>query len=126
MSAKQQDQHCRISYLYQAAHYLLQHTEEAKFSRHYISTAKQVSQKSVLRLHPNIKRTICKKCNSLMVFGKTCSVRTEEPSKRKPESDRSLWVCNECGSTKRFPLSNGKRNKQKKDDDRNENEMMEP
>ncbi|CAB50979.1 RNase P subunit Rpr2 [Schizosaccharomyces pombe] len=102
MSTKSKDQHARVSYLYQASQLLFRNVQEPTLSRHYISTAKDVSQKSVMRIHPDIKRTICKGCNSLLVPGKSCSIRFEEPSRKNPSIDRVLWICKKCAFKKRF------------------------
>ncbi|EEB05300.1 RNase P subunit Rpr2 [Schizosaccharomyces japonicus yFS275] len=97
-----QDQHSRMSYLYQASMLLGTQTDELGLARQYASTIRSISQKNVLRVHPHIKRTICKRCDTPFVYGKTCRVSYEISSAKKPELDRVLRTCAVCGATKRF------------------------
>ncbi|XP_038067500.1 ribonuclease P protein subunit p21-like isoform X2 [Patiria miniata] len=96
-----QDALQRINFLYQAAHcMLLQNPENTKLARFYITTMKNVAKKAVLRIHPNIKRTVCKRCDLLLVPGLTSKVRVK--GKRQKHV---VVTCLECGGVKRF-LSN--------------------
>lgn len=56
----------RINYLYQLAHYT-HTTQNTALQRNYTKQVKQLSQRIVHRLHSNIKNTICKRCNVLLV-----------------------------------------------------------
>lgn len=59
-----------------------------------------------MRLDPSIKRTICKRCDSLLVPGVSSTNRIENPSKggKKPWADVLVVECNACGAVKRFPV----------------------
>lgn len=95
----------RINYLYQASH-LLARTPAASLSNYYLSQAKSVARKAVLRIDPSIKRTICKKCDELLFPGATAVVRLENQSKggKKPWADVLVVECLKCGMPKRFPV----------------------
>jgi ribonuclease P protein subunit RPR2 len=99
--------YARINFLYQSAQLLSQpRTPNAPLSRFYISTARTVAKKSVLRLSPSLKRTICKRCDLLLVPGATSTHRVENSSRggRKPWADVLVVECNACGAVKRFPV----------------------
>ncbi|KAI5800338.1 RNAse P Rpr2/Rpp21/SNM1 subunit domain-containing protein [Peziza echinospora] len=101
----------RLSHLYQLSHSALPHTPP--LARFYLSTMRSLSHKSVLRLAPSIKRSICKRCDSLLVPGVSCAGEMRNDarggSERKPWAD--VWVvrCNGCGAEKRFPVGQGER-----------------
>ncbi|XP_033631272.1 ribonuclease P protein subunit p21-like [Asterias rubens] len=93
-----QDSLQRINFLYQAAHcMLLQNPENTSLARFYITTMKNVAKKSVLRIHPGIKRTICKRCDLLLIPGLTSKVRS-----RGKRQKHLVVTCIECGGVKRF------------------------
>ncbi|KAL8576620.1 hypothetical protein ACOMHN_025095 [Nucella lapillus] len=88
----------RINYLYQAAYLCLQQSPpNPEQSRFYIHTLKTVAEKHVIRLHPEIKRSICKKCYTLLVPGITSTCRT------KKKGENAVISCLHCGSVKSFP-----------------------
>ncbi|XP_051549070.1 ribonuclease P protein subunit p21-like [Myxocyprinus asiaticus] len=91
----------RLNFLYQAAHCVLaQNPENIELARFYCFTQKTISKRLVLRQDHSVKRTICKKCCTLLVPGVTSSVR----QKRGPRPQRRTIVrCLSCGLTKRFP-----------------------
>ncbi|RPA81190.1 Rpr2-domain-containing protein [Ascobolus immersus RN42] len=95
----------RINFLLQAAH-LLHHTPVHKLSNHYISTAKSVAKKTQVRLDPAAKRTICKRCDSLMMPGEGARYKIENKSKggKKKWADVLVVECEACGAAKRFPV----------------------
>jgi len=91
----------RISHLYSAS--MLDPT--SPLSRFYLSHARSIAKKSVLRLDPAIKRTVCKRCDALLVPDVTCTHRVENHSKggRKKWADVLVVEC-QCGMVKRFPV----------------------
>jgi ribonuclease P protein subunit RPR2 len=113
----------RASYLYQAAHYLAnaqtcahkgvsdeakkQQTAVQNISRQLVSDMKTVTQKMVIRQSPELKRTICRLCDTLLIEGQTSLSVVENQSKggRKPWADVLAISCMKCGHVKRFPLS---------------------
>ena len=65
-----------------------------------------VSRKSQIRLQPKVKRTICKRCDALLIPGKTSSESIVNSSKgsQKPPADVLEIRCKKCGTVKRFPM----------------------
>jgi ribonuclease P protein subunit RPR2 len=133
--------HARSSFLYQAATYLTLQTmphheatasiaqgEQADFdaaprSQQQLSIAlelgsdlQQVSRKGQLRLAVDLKRTLCKSCNTILVPGRTATHIIENPSKdgRKPWADVLVVTCGICGGKKRFPVGAAPRLKKSK------------
>ncbi|KAI8934507.1 hypothetical protein NX059_008207 [Plenodomus lindquistii] len=122
--------HARTTFLYQAATYLTLQTTQAEITapatrvqiaggsdaslthaRSPIalqlgSDLQQVSRKAQLRLAVDLKRSMCKSCNSILVPGKTASQHIENVSKgeKKPWADVLVLECLFCGSKKRFPV----------------------
>ena len=81
----------------------------------------QVARKSQIRLHPNIKHRICKRCNAILAEGTTSRKYVENLSKggKKPHADVLVVECGVCGAVKRWPVG-AKRQKGRKgreDDD---------
>ncbi|KAE8625262.1 hypothetical protein XENTR_v10006209 [Xenopus tropicalis] len=60
-----------------------------------------ISKRLVLRQDPSVKRTICKKCSSLLISGVTSTVR----QKKLRGQRKTVVKCLTCGLTNRF-LSN--------------------
>ncbi|KAF2873015.1 RNAse P Rpr2/Rpp21/SNM1 subunit domain-containing protein, partial [Massariosphaeria phaeospora] len=129
--------HARTTFLYHAATYLtLQagrttrptaapqagpsetvHLEETAIPR-YSPLALQlgdhlrtVSRKGQVRLSANLKRTVCKTCNTVLVPGHTSTQVVENASKggKKPWADVLVVHCTVCGTKKRFPVGATKR-----------------
>lgn len=125
--------HSRISYLYQAATYLSnvqstdagdhdhageeclnaqdkqRNVDKAKntpLSRLFLSQLHDVSRKGQVRLSPNMKRTICRRCHALLQPGHSATMVVENPSRggKKPWADLLVVQCNACGAQKRFPV----------------------
>jgi ribonuclease P protein subunit RPR2 len=126
--------HCRLSYLHQAASYLSvarqtkvevakesgsnddfgaettsslpQPPPDYAQSRHLMSQLRAVSLKSQTRLAPQVKHSLCKRCSSLLVAGKSSTARMVNRSKgeRKPCADVLVLKCTFCGTVKRFPV----------------------
>lgn len=121
----------RISYLHQAATYLatrqLRAADTANpqgerqmntassssdkahqaIARRLVSDLRSVGQKSVIRMAPEIKRSICKYCDAVLIDGSTCTSEIENKSNggKKPWADVLVRKCNSCGFAKRFPMS---------------------
>lgn len=117
--------HARTSFLYQAATYLTLRAgaaksdiaEESAQSGHVPhshsglalqlgSDIQSVSRKGQVRLSSDLKRTICKTCNTVLVPGRTATQAIENESKggKKPWADVLVISCTLCGSKKRFPI----------------------
>eukprot|EP00123_Amoebidium_parasiticum_P000739 comp11626_c0_seq1/m.6131 comp11626_c0_seq1/g.6131 ORF comp11626_c0_seq1/g.6131 comp11626_c0_seq1/m.6131 type:complete len:376 (-) comp11626_c0_seq1:615-1742(-) len=94
----------RMNYLYQAAHYALSSTQppNVQLARHYCTTLKNIAKRLVLRLDPNIKRSICKRCNCLLVPGLTSTVRLQSH-----RETHTVVTCKECGYVRRYNMREG-------------------
>ncbi|EDN08561.1 RNAse P Rpr2/Rpp21 subunit domain-containing protein [Histoplasma capsulatum] len=91
------------------------HVPVSKLSRNLASQMRGVSLKSQLRLPHDIKRSICKVCDSLLIPNATCVETVENASrggsKKKPWADVRVVSCNSCGAIKRFPQTKKTRSK---------------
>ncbi|TGZ83029.1 Rpr2-domain-containing protein [Ascodesmis nigricans] len=102
--------HSRLSHLYQASTILTAPTDSTPahpaLARFYLNHFRSITKKSVTRLDPSVKRTICKRCDSLLVEGVSSTHRIENASKggRKAWADVLVVECNACGAVKRFPV----------------------
>ena len=74
--------------------------------RYLCSHLNQVARKSQIRLHPNIKHSICKRCSTILVEGSTCQKSIENLSKggKKLHADVLVVECKVCGAKKRWPV----------------------
>ena len=122
----------RMSYIHQAAIYLAtkreisegEQTEGPQESillgpnksaleasaRRLISDLRNVSQKGTIRMSPEMKRSICKYCDTVLIDGSTCSAKFENASKdgKKPWADVLVRKCNTCGRAKKDSRGNEK------------------
>ena len=128
--------HARTTFLYQAATYLTLQTAgstetETKLAVSSGSSLPQqpsplalqlgadlhtVSRKAQLRLSVDLKRSMCKSCNAVLVPGRTATQEIGNQSKggKKPWADILVVSCNHCGSKKRMPVG-AKRQPKKRD-----------
>jgi ribonuclease P protein subunit RPR2 len=129
--------HARTTFLYQAATYLAlqtmsneaplvfgtveQGTQPHDLSNHspvalqLASDLQQVSRKAQLRLSVDLKRTMCKRCNTILVQGRTAIQTIDNASRdgKKPWADILILECKFCGGKKRFPVGAKKQPKKK-------------
>lgn len=97
-SIPQKDIYRRMNFLYQAAHtVLVVSPQDWDLSRHYTSTLKTLARKNVLRLHPNLKRSLCKKCDIILIAGLTAKVRV-----KSEREEHVVVTCIHCGFARRF------------------------
>lgn len=70
------------------------------------SHLRAVSLKSQMRLSQDLKRSICKVCNTPLITEATSDASTENLSKggRKAHADALVVSCRTCGTKKRFPV----------------------
>ncbi|CAO2651281.1 Nn.00g095780.m01.CDS01 [Neocucurbitaria sp. VM-36] len=76
----------------------------------------QVSRKGQLRLSIDLKRSMCKSCNAILIPGRTATQLVENKSKdgKKQCADVLVLECKICDSTKRFPIGATKQLKRSK------------
>jgi ribonuclease P protein subunit RPR2 len=136
--------HARTTFLYQAATYLTLQTthidtatattsisskDDATTPHHsqHVSShspialqlgsdLQQVTRKAQLRLAVDLKRTMCKRCNTILLPGRTATQTVENTSRdgSKPWADVLVLACKTCDGRKRFPIG-AKRQKKKRD-----------
>lgn len=134
--------HARSTFLYQAAAYLTLHVStghpepvSSHVSINGVSDQKSttpprahsglalqlgsdlqtVSRKGQVRLSTDLKRTVCKSCNTILIPGRTATHEIENESKgaKKPWADVLVVGCTFCGAKKRFPVGATKQSKKK-------------
>lgn len=102
-------------------------TQQAKLghlpnaSRAYISQLRGISLKTQLRLPQEVKRSICKRCDALLVPGVNCTqeVRNASREGKKPWADVRVVRCTTCDTERRYPQTDrrskklGERRKEK-------------
>ena len=90
-------------------------------SRLFVSQLKGVAQKGVIRLTPDMKRAMCKRCDTVLEDGSTSSRRLENASRcgRKPQADVLVITCNVCGAKKRLPVGTQRQARKKQQTGRN-------
>ena len=123
----------RVSFLYQAATYLAHTQWQPKLkegndqhlcqqsdesgptplqkvplgtSNRLLSHLRGVSRKGQVKISPDIKRTVCKRCDALLVPGHTMTKYVENRSqgREKPWADVLVRRCKICGCGKRYPV----------------------
>ncbi|KAJ5825301.1 hypothetical protein N7474_002439 [Penicillium riverlandense] len=74
-------------------------------SRVYLSQMRGVSLKTQTRLPIEVKRSFCKRCDTLLVPGVNCSHEVQNASRggNKPWADVRVVRCLVCKTEKRFP-----------------------
>lgn len=94
---KDREAYLRLNYLYQAAHCVLtQNPENVQLARFYCSTQKTIARRLVLRQDPSVKRTLCKRCCSLLLPGVTATTR----QRRKRGRSFTVVRCVSCGQSR--------------------------
>lgn len=128
--------HARTTFLYQAAAYLtLQSARvnlETPASLDLAASSapshspvalqlgadlQQVSRKAQLRLAVDLKRSMCKSCNTILIPGQTATQTMQNHSRggKKPWADVLVVQCRFCSSRKRFPVGSAQQlNKSKR------------
>ncbi|KAM6963012.1 ribonuclease P protein subunit p21 [Aplochiton taeniatus] len=85
---KDKEAFLRLNYLYQAAHCVLsQNPRNVELARFYCFTQKTIARRLVLRQDPSVKRTLCKRCCSLLVPGITATSRQRSQSASSPKNE---------------------------------------
>ncbi|KAG7467783.1 hypothetical protein JOB18_040413 [Solea senegalensis] len=95
---KDKDAYQRLNFLYQAAHCVVsQNPENVELARFYTFTQRTIARRLVLRQDPSVKRTLCKKCYSLLIPGVTATTRQK---KKKRKTRFTVVKCLSCGQSK--------------------------
>ena len=88
----------RINYLFSAASGI--YGDDPELSNRYASLARKIGMRYRVSLPCELKRKICKKCNSFLVPGSNCRVRLSK--------GHIIITCLNCGDIKRYPLNKAK------------------
>ncbi|KAJ6179895.1 hypothetical protein N7519_010356 [Penicillium mononematosum] len=74
-------------------------------SRVCVSHLRAVAMKTQIRLPITLKRSVCKRCDTILTPGVTCLRETRNASRggKKPWADVLVIRCLLCGTEKRFP-----------------------
>ena len=75
-------------------------------ARLYTTQLRSISRKSTIRLTPEMKHSLCKRCHTSLEPGATCTTFLQNKSRygRKPWADLLILECKGCGTVKRFPV----------------------
>ena len=95
----------RMNFLYQSADVLLSKKSsksQQALAQHYTKLMVDISRKSVQRLSKNLKRTICKKCRTLLKPGLNAKFVNKKAGRRKG-SQKFGTLCLTCDTEKLFP-----------------------
>ncbi|KAL8895217.1 MAG: hypothetical protein Q9192_003778, partial [Flavoplaca navasiana] len=84
--------------------------------RTMLSHLRGISRKGATSVPSTIKRSVCKRCNLLLIDSWNSSKQLENTSRggKKPWADVLIVTCHACGTAKHFPLG-AKRQARKKD-----------
>ncbi|KAH7059254.1 hypothetical protein BKA57DRAFT_529883 [Linnemannia elongata] len=72
-------------------------------ARFYASTLMEVGRKNVIRIGPTIKRSVCQRCEALLIPSISCEVRVEAT----PQLNTRV-ICTACGAFRRYFCMPGK------------------
>ncbi|CUM65355.1 uncharacterized protein PRCAT00002990001 [Priceomyces carsonii] len=105
-SVSHRDHYARISFLYQASNHFAFKSNYSVLSRSLARNVDLVSKKTVTKLSPSIKRSLCKKCSSLLIPGMSMSIFIENTSKQQSTASADVLVhqCKVCNEKKRYPI----------------------
>ncbi|KAL4262561.1 Rpr2-domain-containing protein [Pleurotus pulmonarius] len=103
----------RMNFLYQASSYLNSipsHSDSHEttpnriqsedISSRYIGMMKTVGQKTLVKIDPTVKRTLCKGCNTVLQPGINTTVRI---TKLSSHGHAVTYTCNRCKTSRRIP-----------------------
>ncbi|XP_076058458.1 ribonuclease P protein subunit Rpp21 [Oratosquilla oratoria] len=89
------ENHQRMNYLLQVSHWLCQ--KERKMARNAGSLAMSIGRKCLIRMDPLLKRSLCKGCGVVLIYGINATVRF-----RKKRQKHLVITCHNCRTIKRF------------------------
>ncbi|KAJ7072026.1 RNAse P Rpr2/Rpp21/SNM1 subunit domain-containing protein [Mycena amicta] len=69
-------------------------------SKAYISSMKSVANKTMVKIDPAVKRTLCNGCNLVLIPGPTVSIRVKSS---REHGQVMVYLCAACNSTRRIP-----------------------
>ncbi|KAF8520343.1 RNAse P Rpr2/Rpp21/SNM1 subunit domain-containing protein [Hysterangium stoloniferum] len=69
----------------------------------YIHCMRVIGRKSVVRMDPNVKRTLCTRCDTVLLPGTTASVRLKGSSR---VGKKMVYTCLSCNTSRAIPAPN--------------------
>ncbi|XP_015588459.1 ribonuclease P protein subunit rpr2 [Cephus cinctus] len=90
----------RMNYLYQASQFVA--SKNKTVASYYGNVMVNCGKKAVLRMEPDLKRSICKSCQTPLIPGETARVRLGSKPRKLIR-----WTCLTCRSIKKFPTKQG-------------------
>ncbi|MBS3793296.1 MAG: ribonuclease P [Candidatus Thorarchaeota archaeon] len=75
--------------------------EDPDLASDYVNTAKKIAQKARISLPQKITRRICKKCDAVLIPGRSARFRI-----RNNRSTHLTVTCLHCGTIRRLPVTN--------------------
>jgi ribonuclease P protein subunit RPR2 len=94
----------RVSYLFQAAEKVAKICPA--LNQHYGKIMTVISEKTAAKRDFTMKRSMCKKCNVVLVLGVNASYRLRRKKNRKSHPTQVI-TCQSCKTVKRFPTTPG-------------------
>jgi ribonuclease P protein subunit RPR2 len=79
------------------------HSQDRELARRYVTLARRIGMRHNVRLTKKDKLDACKNCNSILVPGITCRVRTH--------AARVVITCLECNHVRRVPFAREQKGK---------------
>lgn len=73
-------------------------------THHLLTSMRSISQKSQIRLSQSIKRSVCRRCNGLLLLNSTAEMENLSRGGRKAWADVLVVRCCRCGFLKRYPV----------------------
>ncbi|KAL1945784.1 hypothetical protein VTO73DRAFT_1786 [Trametes versicolor] len=74
--------------------------DTAELSRSYIGSMRTVGQKTMVRMDPSLKRTLCKSCDTILLPGSTAIVRVRPTFSHR---HAVVYTCLTCNASRRIP-----------------------
>ncbi|GAA5841742.1 hypothetical protein JCM5353_007416 [Sporobolomyces roseus] len=69
-------------------------------SRHLVRMMREVAKKATVRMDPEVKRSVCKDCDAVLIPGISASVRIKASG---PHAHLMVQTCSTCFGQRRFP-----------------------
>ncbi|XP_028168722.1 ribonuclease P protein subunit p21 [Ostrinia furnacalis] len=92
----------RMNFLYQISKFIAD--KNPALSSYYGNLMGNVAKKTVLKIHPELKRQFCKKCKCILIDNVSAKMKI----KTIKNSKVMQWTCNTCGTKRVLPADKGK------------------
>ncbi|CAG9789492.1 unnamed protein product [Diatraea saccharalis] len=92
----------RINYLHQVSKYMSM--KNPALSSYYGNLIVSIAKKNVLKIHPDIKRQMCKKCRCTLIHNVTGKMKIRNKNKLK----FVVWTCSICKTERKLPIDKNK------------------